>query len=85
MCRRLRVPPHRSSACLSTDGDWRLADVRTLALSRQFHGVIAWDSFFHLCHDGVNAMLARRSLENARTPAGAHPGGRGYPGRAAHG
>lgn len=27
---------------------WVLADVRNLALQRRFHGIIAWDSFFHL-------------------------------------
>lgn len=30
------------------DADWRVADMRTLDLSRQFDGLLAWDSFFHL-------------------------------------
>jgi SAM-dependent methyltransferase len=28
--------------------EWHVADMRTLALSRTFDGIIAWDSFFHL-------------------------------------
>ncbi|MGE7471075.1 class I SAM-dependent DNA methyltransferase [Bosea sp. NPDC003192] len=28
--------------------DWRVADMRELALGRCFDGLIAWDSFFHL-------------------------------------
>jgi cyclopropane fatty-acyl-phospholipid synthase-like methyltransferase len=28
--------------------EWLVADMRTLALGRAFHGLIAWDSFFHL-------------------------------------
>lgn len=31
-------------------GDWRVADMRTLSLGRAFDGLLAWDSFFHLCH-----------------------------------
>lgn len=30
------------------DGDWRVADMRTLSLGRAFDGLLAWDSFFHL-------------------------------------
>lgn len=33
-----RFPEHR----------WRVADMRSLDLNREFDGVIAWDSFFHL-------------------------------------
>jgi 2-polyprenyl-3-methyl-5-hydroxy-6-metoxy-1,4-benzoquinol methylase len=33
------------------DGDWRVADMRTLSLGRAFGGLLAWDSFFHLSHD----------------------------------
>ena len=30
------------------DQDWILGDMRSLALDRQFDGILAWDSFFHL-------------------------------------
>jgi len=33
------------------DGDWRHGDMRELDLSERFHGIIAWDSFFHLTPD----------------------------------
>ena len=29
-----------------------------LKLDRRFHGVIAWDSFFHLAHDRQHAVFA---------------------------
>lgn len=32
-------------------GDWRVADMRSLSLNRDFHGIIAWDSFFHLTQE----------------------------------
>jgi hypothetical protein len=28
---------------------WIVADMRTLSLGRSFSGILAWDSFFHLC------------------------------------
>jgi len=28
--------------------DWRIADMRELSIERTFHGILAWDSFFHL-------------------------------------
>ncbi|MEH2626728.1 SAM-dependent methyltransferase [Bradyrhizobium sp. AZCC 1719] len=31
--------------------EWIVADMRKLALQRRFSGILAWDSFFHLCHD----------------------------------
>src|SRR5688572_17878588 len=31
--------------------EWIVADMRKLALQRKFSGILAWDSFFHLCHD----------------------------------
>jgi 2-polyprenyl-3-methyl-5-hydroxy-6-metoxy-1,4-benzoquinol methylase len=39
------------------DVDWRIADMRTLALGRQFDGILAWDSFFHLSHDDQRDMF----------------------------
>lgn len=47
LCRQ-RFPAH----------DWIEADMRSLALGRQFHGLVAWDSFFHLPHDDQRAMFA---------------------------
>jgi len=38
--------------------EWLAADMRTLSLSRSFHGVLAWDSFFHLSHQDQRAMFA---------------------------
>ena len=37
--------------------DARVADMRTLDLGRQFDGLLAWDSFFHLDHDAQRAMF----------------------------
>lgn len=36
---------------------WIVADMRTLALSRTFDAIIAWDSFFHLSHEHQRAMF----------------------------
>jgi SAM-dependent methyltransferase len=36
---------------------WHVADMRSLALGRAFDGIIAWDSFFHLCHDDQRRMF----------------------------
>jgi len=36
---------------------WHLADMRKLALGKTFHGLLAWDSFFHLSHDDQRAMF----------------------------
>lgn len=46
MCRQ-RFPAH----------GWDVADMRQLALERTFDGLIAWDSFFHLCADDQRAMF----------------------------
>jgi SAM-dependent methyltransferase len=37
--------------------EWIVADMRQLALRRQFSGILAWDSFFHLCHDDQRRMF----------------------------
>jgi trans-aconitate methyltransferase len=37
---------------------WRVADMRSLSLGRVFEGVLAWDSFFHLCPDDQRQMFA---------------------------
>ena len=39
--------------------EWVVADMRTLALSRRFAGILAWDSFFHLHMDDQRGMFAR--------------------------
>jgi SAM-dependent methyltransferase len=37
--------------------EWIVADMRELALQRRFSGILAWDSFFHLCHDDQRRMF----------------------------
>ena len=37
--------------------EWIVADMRKLALQRKFSGILAWDSFFHLCHDDQRNMF----------------------------
>lgn len=37
---------------------WIVADMRSLDLGRRFHGILAWDSFFHLIQDEQRAMFA---------------------------
>jgi len=47
---------------------WSIADMRRLELGRTFHGLIAWDSFFHLDHDFQRRMFpifARHAAPNA--------------------
>ena len=39
------------------DHAWTVADMRTLALGQTFHGLIAWDSFFHLAHADQRRMF----------------------------
>lgn len=39
-------------------GEWRVADMRGLALPDTYDGIIAWDSFFHLSHDDQRRMFA---------------------------
>lgn len=38
--------------------DWVEADMRGLALGRQFGGVVAWDSFFHLTREDQREMFS---------------------------
>ena len=37
--------------------EWIVADMRKLALRRQFSGILAWDSFFHLCPNDQRRMF----------------------------
>jgi SAM-dependent methyltransferase len=39
------------------DRFWHVADMRTLALGKTFHGLLAWDSFFHLSHNDQRRMF----------------------------
>jgi SAM-dependent methyltransferase len=39
------------------DQEWVVADMRTLSLDRRFDGILAWDSFFHLCPEDQRGML----------------------------
>lgn len=37
--------------------EWIVADMRQLAMGRNFCGILAWDSFFHLCFDDQRRMF----------------------------
>lgn len=39
------------------DQEWIADDMRSLALGRQFGGILAWDSFFHLRHKDQEMMF----------------------------
>lgn len=39
------------------ESGWQVADMRRLALGRRFHGLIAWDSFFHLTPEDQRGMF----------------------------
>lgn len=41
------------------DSEWLVADMRECELGRDFDGILAWDSFFHLGMDDQRAMFAR--------------------------
>jgi SAM-dependent methyltransferase len=36
---------------------WRIADMRALSLEQTFNGILAWDSFFHLCPEDQREMF----------------------------
>ena len=40
-------------------GDWRIADMRSLALAERFDGIIGWNSFFHLTREEQRDVLPR--------------------------
>ncbi|EOY5376295.1 methyltransferase domain-containing protein [Cronobacter dublinensis] len=46
---------------------WIVADMRKLDLGKTFDGILAWDSFFHLCHRDQRDMFA---LFSANAKAG---------------
>src|ERR1035438_548608 len=37
--------------------EWLVADMRTLELGRRFDGILAWDSFFHLCPEDQRVVF----------------------------
>jgi 2-polyprenyl-3-methyl-5-hydroxy-6-metoxy-1,4-benzoquinol methylase len=37
--------------------NWIIADMRKLSLERRFGGILAWDSFFHLCPEDQREMF----------------------------
>ena len=39
------------------NGDWRLGDMRSFDLPERFHGIIGWNSFFHLTRDEQRIAL----------------------------
>ena len=39
------------------DEDWIVTDMRTLCLARHFDGILAVDSFFHLCPEDQRRMF----------------------------
>ena len=39
------------------DQEWIVMDMRTLSLDRCFDGILAWDSFFHLCPEDQRQMF----------------------------
>ena len=39
--------------------EWMVGDMRALDLGRRFDGILAWDSFFHLCADDQRPMFGR--------------------------
>jgi SAM-dependent methyltransferase len=50
------------------DQEWIVSDMRTLSLGRRFDGILAWNSFFHLCPDDQRRMFpifGRHAAPNA--------------------
>jgi SAM-dependent methyltransferase len=39
------------------DQEWLVADMRMLSLDRRFDGILAWNSFFHLCPEDQRRMI----------------------------
>jgi len=51
--------PEMIAICQDTlpQQSWGVADMRSLCLGRSFNGILAWDSFFHLCQDDQRRMF----------------------------
>ena len=47
------------------DQDWIVTDMRSLSLDQRFDGILAWNSFFHLCPEDQRKMfpIFRRHAE----------------------
>jgi SAM-dependent methyltransferase len=52
--------PEMIAICRDTlaQQEWCVADMRSLSLRRTFDGILAWDSFFHLCPDDQRHMFS---------------------------
>jgi SAM-dependent methyltransferase len=49
--------------------EWIVSDMRTLSLDRRFEGILAWDSFFHLCPEDQRQMFpVFRSHAESKAP-----------------
>lgn len=72
--------PTLISLCRSRfpDQEWIVADMRTLSVNRTFHGLIAWDSFFHLSHDHQRQMFSIFSRHSAAGAALMFTSGTGH-------
>lgn len=51
------------------DAEWIEADMRALDLPGRFHGIVGWDSFFHLTRDEQRGLIPR--LARHLQPGGA--------------
>jgi SAM-dependent methyltransferase len=51
------------------DQEWIVMDMRSLSLSQRFDGILAWDSFFHLCPEDQRPMF--RVFKTHSAPPGA--------------
>ena len=52
-------PPDLIALCTASFPDlaWHVSDMRALSLAQHFDGLLAWDSFFHLCPDDQRGMF----------------------------
>jgi SAM-dependent methyltransferase len=48
------------------ESEWLVRDMRAFELGRRFDGILAWDSFFHLCADDQRTMLPRFAAHACR-------------------
>jgi hypothetical protein len=73
-CFRHRFPQH----------DWIVGDMREMSIGREFQAPVAWESFFHLCHDDQRRMFSTNYRTRIRTATAGtvrsgsakHPAGR---------
>jgi trans-aconitate methyltransferase len=43
-------------------GDWRVGDMRSFDFSERFHGIIGWNSFFHLTREEQRTVLPNMAM-----------------------